>query len=493
MRGCGILLAISSLPSKYGIGCFSKEAYQFVDWLKEAGQKYWQILPLGPTGYGNSPYQSFSTFAGNPYFIDLETLIEEGYLTKEECASLEYVEEERYVDYGWIYHNRFHILSKAFERFYQKEEDGFLEFCKEQASWLEDYSLFMAIKEKVNSSSYCDWEEPIRQRKEEVVKEYQITYAKEITFYKFLQYKFFQQWKRLKSYANEAGIRIIGDLPLYVACDSADTWANKELFRLDENRLPKVVAGCPPDAFSQTGQLWGNPVYDWEYHKQTSYAWWIKRMQHAYLLYDVVRLDHFRGFDEYYVIPYEHTTAEYGWWEKGPGITFFEHIEKALGKIEIIAEDLGFLTDSVRELVHNTGYPGMKVLEFAFDSREESDYLPHNYNRNCVVYTGTHDNDTMLGWYDTAKKEDLEFALDYMDVLEVRRERIVWSFVRLAMSSVANLCMIPMQDYLQLGSEARMNIPATVGTNWSWRMKREELSTSLAQKIYHITKLYVRC
>ena len=397
MRRSGILLPISSLSSKYGIGSFSKEAFQFVDFLAKSKQKLWQILPLGPTGYGDSPYQAFSTFAGNPYFIDLEALIEEGLLTKDECKILE--DGSKKIDYAKQFQYRFPLLKKAYERYKSDKKEEADRFQKENQFWLDDYAFFMAIKNNQEGKSWIDWDENLKLRDEQTLADYREKLEEEIEFYKFQQYYFYKQWMKLKSYANEKNIKIIGDIPIYVSLDSADAWANPELFLLDEKKTPKLVSGCPPDAFSPTGQLWGNPIYDWEYQRKTGYDWWKKRMQYCFFLYDIVRIDHFRGFDEYYTIPYGSETAMNGRWEKGPGMEFFHAMNQALGKREIIAEDLGFLTDSVIKLLEDTGYPGMKVLQFAFDSREESDYFPHNYVRNSVVYTGTHDNDTTANWF----------------------------------------------------------------------------------------------
>ena len=454
MRTSGILLPVASLPSKYGIGAFSKEAYKFVDTLEKAGQSYWQILPLGPTGYGDSPYQSFSTFAGNPYFIDLEKLIKKGWITKDECKAYDFGDNAGYVDYEKIYNCRYEILRKAYERSQIADDADFQKFCKENKEWLDDYALYTEIKAANDGKSWSEWEDEYRLR--------------------------------------EKGIEIIGDIPIYVAFDSADSWSHPELFQFDENGLPTGVAGCPPDAFSATGQLWGNPLYKWEYHKKTGYAWWMKRIRHCVELYDVIRIDHFRGFDEYYSIPYGDLTAEFGHWEKGPGMDIFRTVKETLGDVKIIAEDLGFLTDSVIRMVEESGYPGMKVLEFAFDSREPSNYLPHNYDKNCVVYTGTHDNETLAGWYRELKKEDKKFALRYMGRKKLSVNEAVWEIIRLAQSSVADTCIIPIQDYLCLGNEARINHPSTLGGNWIWRLHRDEISKKLVKKIRRMTELYCR-
>ena len=490
MRKSGILLPVFAIPSPYGIGTFGQEAYEFVDFLSRAGQKLWQILPLGPTGYGDSPYQSFSTFAGNPYFIDLEELIEKGFLTKKECEKESKTGISSYVNYEKLYQSRFKLLKKAYENSKIDKEQDFLEFTKQNSFWLEDYALYMALKDSFGGKCWIEWDEKIRLREKSALKKYQETYRTEINFYKFIQYLFAKQWNKLKVYANNCGIEIVGDIPIYVALDSADTWANPQLFQLDENCVPIKVAGCPPDAFSATGQLWGNPLYKWDYHKETNYEWWMKRIAYCYELYDVVRIDHFRGFDEYYAIPYGDPTAEYGSWEKGPGYDIFKTMKETLGKKEVIAEDLGFLTDSVIKLVKKTGFPGMKIIQFAFDSREESDYLPHNYTQNCVVYTGTHDNDTVLGWFSSLSAKDRNFVKRYMDLRG--NKDINWKCIRLALSSVADTAIIPLQDYLGLGCEGRINTPSTLGDNWKWRYEDGVLTDELADEIRRISKLYGR-
>lgn len=489
-RASGVLLPIFSLPSKYGIGCFSKEAYQFIDRLKAAGQSYWQILPLGPTGYGDSPYQSFSTFAGNPYFIDLETLTGEGLLTAQECEyRCERIREDK-IDYEKIYKIRFQILEKAFSRF--GENDEYRAFVSENQFWLEDYSLYMAIKDRNGGVSWNEWEEPLKNKESQAIENAKAELSRQIAFYKFQQYEFDRQWKRLRSYANENGIEIIGDIPIYVAFDSADTWSAPEMFRFNDALEPIDVAGCPPDGFSQTGQLWGNPLYDWEYHKKTGYDWWIRRIEHCFRLYDVVRIDHFRGFDEYYAVPYGEKTAVHGKWMPGPGIELFRTLEEKIGRKRIIAEDLGFLTPSVIQLLKESGFPGMKVLQFAFDSREDSNYLPHTYTRNCVVYTGTHDNDTTKGWYHTAAGSTRQFAKEYMYKPRLDEDTLAGDFIAMAMGSAADLCIVPMQDYLGLGSDARINTPSTLGGNWEWRMKPGEPDEGTVREMERMTKIYGR-
>lgn len=483
-------MPIFSIPSKYGIGCFSKESYEFVDKLKLSGQKKWQILPLGPTGYGDSPYQSFSTFAGNPYFIDPETLINDGLLTKSECKKYSCDNGNDRIDYEKLYFNRFKLLKLAHKRFVPSKE--YISFVKENESWLEDYSLFMAIKDGKEGKSWTEWEEDLKNRELSALNKAKEKYKAEIDFYKFQQYEFKKQWDKLHKYANDNGIEIIGDIPIYVALDSSDAWANPKLFQFDENNLPTRVAGCPPDAFSKTGQLWGNPLFDWDYHKKTGYSWWISRIRNCLNLYDIVRIDHFRGFDEYYAIPYGDKTAENGNWVKGPGIELFNAIKNELGDLNIIAEDLGFLTDTVLKLLKDSGFPGMKVLQFAFDSREPSNYLPHTYTNNCVVYTGTHDNTTTRAWYSEIGKENRDYAKKYLHKFELDEDNLSWDFIALAMASVAKLCIIPIQDYLCLGAQGRINQPSTLGGNWTWRMTTDAFDNSLASKIKDITTLYGR-
>ncbi len=490
MRKCGVLMPVSSLPSRFGIGGFSKEAYDFVDFLAEGGQSLWQILPLGPTGYGDSPYQSFSTFAGNPYYISLDALIEQGLLTEEECEAADYGNHPNYVNYEKIYNSRFALLRKAFNRADIENDTNYKKFVEDQSAWLKDYAMYMAIKDSLGGVAWIEWDEDIRLRKPAAMVHYEETLKEDIAFYSYLQYLFATQWSALKAYANGKGINIIGDIPIYVAFDSADTWANPELFQLDEENIPTAVAGCPPDAFSATGQLWGNPLYRWDYHEKTGFAWWIRRLAYCFTIYDVVRIDHFRGFDEYWAIPYGDPTAEFGRWEKGPGYALFEAMKKALGNREVIAEDLGFLTPSVLKLVKKTGYPGMKVLQFAFDSREESDYLPHNYTHNCVVYTGTHDNDTVMGWIPAMSRKDLAFAKKYIGVK--RTSDICSNLIRMAYASVADTAIIPIQDYLELGSEARINTPSTLGGNWEWRMSAQDCTSQLAARMLELATVYGR-
>lgn len=494
-RSAGILLSITSLPSKYGIGCFSKSAYDFVDWLKEAGQSIWQILPLGPTSYGDSPYQSFSTFAGNPYFIDLEALIEEGVLTKKECDAVDFGDDPSSVDYEKMYLGRYKLLRKAYENSRISENGAYQSFVAENNWWLNDYALFLAVKDRFEGKPWTEWAEDIRLRYQNAIEYYHKELYFDIEFQKYLQYKFYEQWMKLKTYANQKGIQIIGDIPIYVAMDSADAWAHPELFQLDQDNVPLAVAGCPPDGFSATGQLWGNPLYRWDYHKQTGYQWWISRLSYCFRLYDIVRIDHFRGFDEYYSIPYGAETAVGGHWEKGPGIDLFRSVENALGKRPVIAEDLGYMTETVRQLVKDSGYPGMKVLEFAFDSRDTgcaSDYLPHNYPLNSVAYTGTHDNETITGWFKSISKDEQKMARDYLCDHATRQKDLYRSFISVIMRSGAGMCIIPMQDYLGYDNKTRMNQPSTVGKNWKWRVTKEELSEELKEEIKAIATRYGR-
>lgn len=489
-RSSGILMHITSLPSPYGIGTLGKEAYEFVNFLVKSGQSYWQILPVGPTGAGNSPYQSFSTFAGNPYFIDLDLIRDEGLLKKEDYENIDFGDDPENVDYEKIFTNKMPILKIAFQNSRGKYKDEIKKFTVENKTWLEDYALYMAIKSEFDLKSWQEWDVDIKLRSKAALNHYKKKLKKEIDYWIFLQYIFFKQWSALKKYANINGVKIIGDMPIYVAEDSADTWVNSEMFMLDEDKKPILVSGCPPDTFSSTGQLWGNPIYNWSYLEKTGYNWWIERIKRNNNLYDVTRIDHFRGLESFWQIPYGQPTAVNGEWVKGPGIKLLNAVKKALGEVNIIAEDLGYLTQEVVDLRIASGYPGMKVLEFAFDTREKSEYLPHNYEKNCIVYTGTHDNNTVIGWVENAKKSQIDFARKYLRLN--KKEGYNWGFIRGALSSVGNLAMVQIQDYLGLGSEARMNVPSTIGGNWQWRVRKEALTNKLAQKINKITKLYGR-
>jgi 4-alpha-glucanotransferase len=493
MRASGILLPVSSLPSPYGIGCFSREALEWIDFLKKSGQKYWQILPLGPVSYGDSPYQSFSTFAGNPLYISLEGLVVEGLLSREECEAAELDDGSGYVDYGRQFQRRYQLLYQAYQRSGCQQEERYHIFCRANQSWLEDYALFMALKEENDWRAFTEWDEELRLRRPAAVREALTRLGDRVEFYSYLQYLFDQQWSQVRRYANENGIRIIGDIPIYVSMDSSDVWTRPELFQLDENRHPTAVAGCPPDAFSADGQLWGNPLYDWDAHRKEAYRWWLDRIRHCAKLYDVVRIDHFRGFDSYYSIPWGDETAKNGSWEPGPGMELFRYIQKEIPDLAIIAEDLGFMTDSVRQLVRDSGYPNMKVLQFAFGSDASNEYLPFWYERNCVVYTGTHDNETLLQHIESAGEREKDRIREYTGLAGGDDRALCDGVIRMAFASVADTCIIPMQDYLQTGAEGRMNYPSTLGgNNWKWRMKKEDLTDARSAAIRHLTELYAR-
>jgi 4-alpha-glucanotransferase len=466
-------------------------AFDFVDFLAYAGQKYWQVLPVHPTGFGDSPYQSFSTFAGNPYFIDLDILCENGLLLPDECESMDWGEDPGRVDFEKVYHNKYEILRKAFKRGFDAKDPAYVNFCKENNRWLSDYAVFMAAKQVYGMRAWKDWEdEGLRLHEESALEDFISAYQEETDFYFFMQFLFFNQWDALKRYANSRGVSIIGDIPIYVAADSADAWANRELFSFDKNNECENVAGCPPDFFSHEGQYWGNPVYNWEYLTETRYEWWIHRLAGVFRLFDVVRIDHFRGFESFYSIDYGAESARFGRWEKGPGIDFFREVKKQLPDLSIIAEDLGFLTEDVRLLLKQTGYPGMKVLQFAFDSGSANEYLPHNYKRNCVVYTGTHDNNTIAGWMEDTPEREVNFAIEYGALTAA--EGYNWGMIRLAFASVADLAIAPLQDFLNLSSSARMNTPSTIGDNWQWRVLPGYGTGELAWKIRKITELYGR-
>lgn len=489
-RSSGILMAVSSLPSPYGIGTLGQAAYDFADFLHAAGQRYWQMLPLGPTSYGDSPYQSFSTYAGNPYYIDPELLIADGLLTKSECSRCKWGGEARHVDYGRIYEKRFDLLRKAFKRGWQRDGEAVAAFVEANERWLPDYALFMACKRHFGMKAWTEWPDDIRLRKPEALEKYRALLREDVDFFTYLQYLFFRQWERLRDYVHAQGIRIIGDLPIYVAADSVDVWSSPQSFQLDGDLRPIEIAGCPPDGFSATGQLWGNPLYDWDAMAKDGYRWWVRRIQVLSSIYDVLRIDHFRGFAGYYAIPRGATTAAGGRWRKGPGMDLFRAVDAALGKREIIAEDLGFLTDDVRELLAQSGYPGMKVLEFAFDSRESGNYLPHTYPRHCVVYTGTHDNEPLNGWFETADPADVAYAVEYLRLTP--EEGYHWGMMRAAWASVADLAVVQAQDLLGLGHEARMNAPSTLGGNWCWRALPGSFTPELARRLHRQMELYGR-
>ena len=493
-RSSGILLHPTSLPGKYGIGSLGKEAYKFVDFLKKANQKLWQIFPLGPTGYGDSPYQCFSTFAGNPYLIDFDLLIEQNLLTEEDLRDVDFGGNEEYIDYGAIYNQKYPLLRKAYDNFKANGNDylkGKLDaFKAENNDWLNDYSLFISLKNHFNGLPWTEWPHDIKVREEAAVSKYREELADDIEYNNFIQCLFFTQWDNLKKYANDNGIKIIGDIPIFVAVDSSDAWANPEIFLFDPELKPVKVAGVPPDYFSATGQLWGNPLYDWDKLKELNYKWWVDRVRANLSTCDIIRIDHFRGFEAYWAVPYGDDTAINGQWVKGPGIDLFNKIKEELGELPIIAEDLGLMTQGVIDLRDATGFPGMKILGFAFDSEEENDYLPHTYTKNCVVYTGTHDNDTLIGWFTKAKEKDKQFARDYLN--SQSDNQIHWDAIRGAWSSVANMAIAPIQDFLGLGSEARINTPGVASGNWQWRLKEGVLTDELAERIAKLTKVYSR-
>ena len=497
-RSSGILMPVSSLPSPYGIGTFGKAAYEFADFLKAAGQTYWQILPLGATSHGgayNSPYQAYSAFAGNPYFISLTALIEEGVLTEKECDETDFGSDPSHVDYDLMFKNRLALLRKAYERSNIARNPEYHSFVRENRWWLEDYALFMAVREFFGNQNWLSWPEDIRMHYGFALDYYREKLYFDVEFQMYLQFKFYEQWKKLKKYANDKDIRIVGDIPIYVSPDGSDVWAQPELFQLDENNTSTQIAGCPPDAFSADGQVWGNPLYRWEQHKATGYHWWITRMWYSYKLYDVVRIDHFRGFDAYYSIPASTGKALDGHWEKGPGMDLFRVLQEKLGKSGVIVEDLGLLTDGVRQLVKETGYPNMKVLQFAFDVDDEggsNDYLPHNYSNNCVVYTGTHDNETLAGWFAGLTKEQRERVRTYLGDEHTANKWMYKKLIQHAMMSTADTCIIPIQDWLGLDNSGRMNTPGTVDANWSWRLQPGQIPEELGEEMLTVTKRYGR-
>ncbi|MDO4197974.1 MAG: 4-alpha-glucanotransferase [Erysipelotrichaceae bacterium] len=488
MRSSGILLPVSSLPGKTGIGTLGKEAYEFVDFLKAAGQTYWQVLPVGPTSYGDSPYQSFSTFAGNPYFIDFDLLSEEGLLKKEEYEDIDWGDKEDRIDYGKIYENRYIVLRKAYERFDIKNKE-YIKFIKNN-KWVDDYALFMSLKNNHEGKCFLEWEKEYIHRDKKKIDEYINNNDKDISFYRFIQYCFFKQWFELKKYANDKGIKIIGDCPIYVALDSVDVWSDPKLFLVDEDLKPSLVAGCPPDAFSDDGQLWGNPLYDWEYHDKTGYKWWIKRIDYALKMYDTLRIDHFIGFSSYYAIEYGRENGRIGKRYKGPGMKLFKAVKKAIPDASIIAEDLGVLDDDVRKLLKDCGFPGMKILMFAFGDRNpDNEYLPHNMIRNCVTYIGTHDNEPIMAYREMLDKKTYSYAKKYIGCKSDKNFNR--DMIRTLESMVSDLCIIQAQDILGLGMEARMNLPSATG-NWQWRLKENQLTKKDAKWLKSLAKMYGR-
>ena len=493
-RSSGILMAISSLPSEHGIGTFGRAAYDFADFLAASGQKYWQMLPLGPVSYGDSPYQSFSSYAGNPYYIDLELLKEDGLLTDEEISSCDWGEDSRYVDYGKIYENRFRILKLAADRGYERDLKQVEIFIRDN-TWLGDYTLFMACKRHFGMKSWLEWpDEDIKMRRSDAIARCRAEFAEDIRLFTYIQFLFFKQWGDLKDYIHSKGIKIIGDIPIYVALDSVDVWSEPRQFELDDDLYPVEVAGCPPDDFATDGQLWGNPLYDWEYMKNDGFGWWIRRIDGVAKHFDVIRIDHFRGLDEYWAVPYGAENARGGIWRQGPGISLIKVLNTWFSDTMYIAEDLGFLTPTVHKLVKDSGWPSMKVLEFAFDSKEPSDYLPHRFNGNCVCYTGTHDNETLMQWKENADPEDIKMAVRYLNLTE--EEGFNWGMIRGGMSSVADLFIAPLQDYLGLGGEARMNRPSDPQGWWRWRCRPQDIkgdeAGKLAERIREMTDLYGR-
>ena len=490
-RGAGILLPVTSLPSPYGIGTFGKAAYEFVDFLRAAGQKYWQVLPLGPTSYGDSPYQSFSAYAGNPYFIDLEILVEEGLLEKEYLDQFSWGGDETSVSYETIYQNRFQVLRTAFRSSAHQEAPDFRIFERENAYWLGDYCLYMACKEHFGNVSWLEWDEDIRFRRPEAGKKYEALLEEEIAFWAFCQYEFFEQWDRLRDYAAKQGIRIIGDIPIYAALDSADVWTHPKLFLLDEKLVPKFIAGVPPDAFSATGQLWGNPLYDWDAMEEEDFEWWRQRILASGRLYDALRIDHFIGITRYYAVPWGAKDSVNGIYRPGPGKKLTDVINEAAGSMRIIAEDLGIVTPEVRKLLNDNGYPGMKVIAFGFDGDPANEHLPHNYTTaNCVAYGGTHDNETLAGLFCDKSDEVLSYLFDLIGIRE--RSEIVEGLFRQVYGSIAAVAIFQAQDVLKLDNSARMNFPSTLGGNWEWRLRKGQLGEKEAGWLRWLAHVYNR-
>lgn len=492
MRSCGILLHVTSLPSKFGIGTLGRAAFDFVDFLEEAGQGMWQILPVGSTCSGDSPYQSFSAFAGNHLLVDLEKLIVDGLLDAERVEAVDFGQDEEKVDYEKQFLHKYNVLYEAFENFKKQGEwTGYHTFCERQKEWLKDYALFMALKYHYGQKPWSEWEDDIKKREPAAVERYEKELEDEIQYWSFVQFLFDGQWRALKEYAKAKNVKIIGDIPIYLSYDSVDVWTHPELFELDGNLKPVRVAGYPPDdTFSRTGQLWGNPLYRWDVMKQDGYTWWMNRIRFSLELYDILRIDHFRGFDSYYAVPFGAETAEYGEWVQGPGNDLFRVVKETLGDIPIIAEDLGLKTDSVKQMLAYSGYPGMNVMEYAFSGENESDDMPHNFVRHSVTYLGTHDNDTCLGYLSSQNEHSLRFIQKYLGTSDLISS--VWGMIRSAYASVSELVVIQMQDFLELGSEARMNYPSTLSGNWTWRMKKEDINSELAVRIRELSHVYFR-
>jgi 4-alpha-glucanotransferase len=503
-RSGGILLHPTSLPGPYGIGDLGPQAYHFVDWLEATGCKLWQLLPLGPTGYGDSPYQCFSAFAGNPYLISFDFLLQDGLLTQDDLNNMPDFNAS-HVDFGLLIPWKLGLLQEAFSRFASASDDlhkEFNYFCAENASWLDDYALFMSIKEANGGGAWNAWDKSIRRRKKAAMGKARKEHAESVQRYSFYQFLFLRQWNNLHAYANQRDIKIIGDIPIFIAYDSADAWANPDLFYLDKDSLPTVVAGVPPDYFSPTGQLWGNPLYRWDVHKETGYAWWLDRFRAVLKTVDIVRLDHFRGFAGYFEIPFGSATAEHGRWVPGPGSDLFNELNEKLTdpgtaeiELPIIAEDLGVITPDVVALRDGFKLPGMKILQFGFVDPKDP-FLPHNYISHCVAYTGTHDNDTARGWFSNIAEAERRFAIRYLDMNSGKgsdpSEKFAWKLIRTVWSSVAVYALAPMQDFLNLGTEARMNFPSRLGGNWEWRMSETEMSEELSGRIRELNELYLR-
>lgn len=480
-RSSGILLPISSLPSKYGIGTFGRQAYEFINFLQKSGQKFWQILPIGPISYGDSPYQSFSIYAGNPYYIDLELLIDDNLINEQDCNNTDLDDDKGSIDYEKQFNNRFILLRKAYDNSNGRYDQEIDTFKNENINWILDYGLYMALKYKNSNRSWLEWEASIKKREKKTIERMEIELKCEIQFWIFLQYIFFKQFFKLKEYANLKGVSIIGDIPIYTAEDSVDVWCNSKIFMLDENKTPILVSGVPPDAFSSDGQLWGNPVYDWHFLKGSSYEWWINRIKYSFKMYDVVRIDHFRGFDEFWAVKYGLSNAKEGTWVVANGREMFDTMKSKIGEVKIIAEDLGIITESVKELKVYTGFPGMKVLQFAFDGNPDNPYLPKNYEENCIAYPGTHDNDTLKGWFEKLSHNKQKEVLESLSIKQT--DNINYNIIRVLYDSKASICIIPLQDFLCIGSEGRINIPSTIGDNWSWRVNNKYLTDELAEKI----------
>lgn len=489
-RSSGILMHISSLPGKYGIGDFGEGAYRFVDFLHKANQKNWQILPLGVTGFGDSPYQCFSAFAGNPYFIDLDEFLGLNYLKQEDIDNYRLNKVNNKVDYGLLFENKMALLRTAYKNARSDLLDKLENFYVANLDWLREFCLFMSIKTKNQNKSWYDWDIAYKRYDSDRVLNFESENQDEVYFWVFTQYYFFRQWKRLKKYANKKGIKIIGDLPIYVSEDSADVWRNPGFFKLDENLLPITVAGCPPDGYTDTGQLWGNPIYDWDAMEEDNYTWWIKRVEHSFKIYDVIRIDHFRGFESYWEVKYGSETAVNGRWVQGPGLKLFDKIIEELGQLDIIVEDLGFNTPEVIKMVKESGFPNMKVLQFGFNPIYDSEHTPHKFDKNCIVYTSTHDNQTIMGWLETLPRDMYEYIVQYLK-LSID-EGLNWGIIRGAWASTANIAITTMQDVLGLGDDARMNTPGSLGDNWAWRLKANQLTDDLAYKLKDLTIRYWR-